>query len=234
MILKNFFLFFILLLVPILVSAQDNPKRKVIVYKPFVSGEVAEKESDEFSPQNMIKWNSSLIGRGALLINYERLFKPKLSFEVGLGPTYRDFEFEFNGFYNKDWTNDGGTKIKLGFMAEGGLRFYPVEGDMEGIYIQGSLRYRKYNIFTDLNSGRGAAAVSNAAIGYQVGEACIMGGRQWDNLAYGVILDVYGGVSWSNVNYHTIEHDSFNIDYSEKAYKSVPRILLGCKFCLPL
>jgi hypothetical protein len=211
--------------------AQEPEKPKVVVYKPFVVEQEVDPIKDVVISRNMIKWNYWMIGRGAFLMEYERSLKQKLSIEGGLGLTYRDFIFEFfREISSDDWDYYENKSINLGIMAQAGIRYYPVDGDMEGFYVSGLLRYRKYNLNGDIAYFN--FTNMNADFGYQMTETCFLIGRQWEDFLLDVTGDFYMGVSYEFASYHQPSEIN-GIWHMQKVNKNLPALLFGMKIGLP-
>ncbi len=211
-------------------SAQNNTQPKVVVYKPFVPTEEIDKDKDVKVFDNMMKWNYFMLVRGAFLINYERRLNHKFSAEFGFGPTYRDYIFE--AFKTLESNNsDYKPTAKLGLMAEGYIRFYPSDGDMDGFYVSTGFRARKYNVAVDLQDYNGV--LTNTKIPYNMNEACFTLGYQWEDSFWGTTSDWYFGVSYETGAYRNIKTDDNNNEYAEKQNFTTPTILCGWKIGFP-
>lgn len=219
------------LLLALTLKAQTDSSNKVVVYKPFNLKDTAEVELEKeiIQEKNMLKWNYSMLFRGVFLFNFERYLKRKLSFEIGVGPAFRDFFYELSRENNAYIDNN--IIVKTGIMLEGGLRYYPVEGDMGGIYISGSAKYRKYNSYSEIILGNAPGYTVNT--GYQMSEVCFIAGKQWEYYSHRFTYDAYLGVAYGTSSYNDILQDASNLYYAKKITKNAPRILIGCKFCLP-
>lgn len=167
-------LLFILLSCCVVYSASSQNVIKVTVYSNDSAHVIKAVDSAATQPQglvgfrNMFKWNFSMLGRGALIFNYERVINKHFTIEVGFGPTYSDFIFaqyyDIGVFrkggasttstnYNTGTTTTTGlvatplenaTKF-VGFSAELNPRYYFDKEEFEGLYISPFLAYSKYN-----------------------------------------------------------------------------------------
>ncbi|HRY31418.1 MAG TPA: hypothetical protein P5531_00440 [Bacteroidales bacterium] len=219
-----------LLLLPVLLVRGQQPEQSgIIVYKPFEA-------TDSLDPENIhidktsIKWNYTLALRGVFALSAEYMFTHKLSGEVGLGPTYRDFIFEtIQDIQESDFPDISDQEVSMGYMVSGSLRFYPKEGDLEGIYISPLFRYRNYKISTSEGSTTGAIDVP---IGYRIRELAFIIGYQSFALATELTYEAYVGFGMNYLQYKSRFDDGLSVSWIDKK-KDSPAFLFGWTIGLP-
>lgn len=218
--------------------SQTKDSVKVYIYEPFKSGQSIDVKKDIKVDHNCLKWNWSLLGRGVLAFNYERLISSKLSFELGAGLTYMDFLYE--AVHDGDGMN-GDSKsydVTLGPYIEGNLRFYPVEGDLEGFYLSPFIRYRGYNLSTTFDdSGLPANSGKNSYnSGYNMTDIGFNIGIQRETWITGVMVESYFGVAYRYrvVNNPYVDYVNSNpVVIQEKTSKWIPALTIGFKIGIP-
>ncbi|MBK7268447.1 MAG: hypothetical protein IPI07_02635 [Flavobacteriales bacterium] len=131
--------------------AQDKPvkqKPQVILYKDMVSAQWDTVKC----VKNAIKINPLLFFRGEIPIHYERALTPRLSVELGLGFTWRDYlNLNFGGGDADDY--GGGTDIIARPTYHVGLRWYPPSGLRTPRLVQ-SARVRARGVRQEHQGGR--------------------------------------------------------------------------------
>ena len=124
--------------------AQPKPKTKVVLYKD----RIAAQWDTVNCVKNVIKVNPLLFLRGEIPIYYERALSSRLSSELGVGLTYRNYvNLTFAGDYADADEFGAGTKIIARPSYRIGLRYYLVDDlEPQGSYLQfefGHLNYSK-------------------------------------------------------------------------------------------
>jgi hypothetical protein len=213
------------------ISAQEP---KVTVYDAFKVTDSINTNDGIKLDQNCIKWNLSLLGRGSFTLNYEHSINQHLTIEIDGGLTYRDFiyeglsilsEEEDYGLYDQTMTPS------ISYMAGINLRFYPKDGDLEGLYFSPLVRYRNYKIDTKISFDNFS---STYPAGYKMTDLGFVFGYQFESWWFDAIYDNYFGISYSYIQSYTLSEvtDSQGdiISYSNNAVtKKTPMILIGTK-----
>ena len=183
------------------VHGQNGGSTKITIFKPEDAPTSQTTPADAAVDRNAIKWNYSLISRGVFLINYEAYLNKKLTAEVGLGITYRDFIFEVTkeSIYNSEGFS---MTPNVGYALEGGLRFYPKDFDnFEGIYISPILSYRTYSFTKSSSSSSWSSTSSTFKPGYNFFDIQIKFGYQYESIFdWDVLGDFYIGFAYRNAS----------------------------------
>lgn len=128
-------------------NAQNSGVKIKVYYPGETENSSPAKSAPKLNPldkPNRIKWNYTLLSRGVLLFNYERLLSGKLGVEAGLGFTRRDYLFESIILTDNINYRDNG-KIYSGAAAEVAVRFYPsMNEDGTGFFMSSGFSFRKY------------------------------------------------------------------------------------------
>ncbi len=223
------FIIFVFLLPVTLLRAQQPEKANIIVYKPFEATDTLDPENIHID-KTCIKWNYTLALRGVFAFSAEHMFTRRLSGEVGFGPTYRDFIFEvMQDIQESEFPEISDMEVSMGIMYSGSLRFYPKEGDLEGIYISPVFRFRKYNINTSIGSSTGTYDVP---IGYRMKELAFIIGYQSFALASDLTYEAYVGFGMNYQQYKTRIDDGLSVSWIDKK-KDSPAFLFGWTIGLP-
>ena len=211
-------------------SAQDKPKTKVVLYKD----RIAAQWDTVNCVKNVLKANPLLFFRGEIPIYYERALSSRLSAELAVGLTYRNYiGLNFTGDDVDDFSR--GTELIAKPSFHGGFRYYMADHlEPEGGYVQVEFAYLNFtkNITTKDSTGQFTDVklkderIFNDVrlyIGYQK----LSGTSNW-------LFDVYGGVALRSRSLTTVE-ETFNPtashwDYAVKEDKDVvPAFFLGVK-----
>jgi hypothetical protein len=197
-------------------------------------------ENPAGSFKNVIKINPLLIMFGEIPIYYERKITKKLSAEIALGVTLRNYFLDFN--LEDDYSGDvykENQKTNTSFSYRAALRLYPSSSEeaVIGYYFSPEFLYRKYVIsypYLDMNQnptdiyydGYTVQSDFKLVFGYQ------------DYIDNNIIFDYYIGVGMrqqarkhlSTEEFYDSNSGSYQY-YSEikSASKSVPTISMGLK-----
>lgn len=207
-----------------LVKSQDSTNA-IIVKKDVFETKSLIKENIKID-KNVLKWNIYMLGRGAFIINYERMITSQFTIETGLGLTYRDFILEDKLLHfssNSDGEEKGSkyvheffgieTKINLGYSIEVAPRFYPKDGDFEGYYISTPIRFRQYNIENKYDFSYNTLDFG-FVLGYQY--------EQWGE----ILSDYYIGVGYRTNHYSKFDTNNLQTVATKESY---PCLFLGYK-----
>lgn len=234
---KKFFLLLIgISLISCALYSQDTSKATITTYEAF-NPQSIDPQTDVKKDLQLLKWNISLLSRGAFHLNYERALTKLFSVEAGAGIAYRDYQTELfhldiydfsNDFYDQDFT------VAPGFSFDVNPRVYP-EGTLDGFYFGPCFRYRKYNISVEdyqyynevISSTITIPGTSN--VGYSNKEIGFLIGYQSDSWWSDIVMDYYFGVTLNTQKYNEINSISGGFDSKQK---TVPAILLGLKIAL--
>lgn len=228
---KLHLLFILLFLTVQFVEAQDPTAPKVTIYKPFNANESVNPDK-VYEEKYCAKWNFYLMGRGVFNLSLERMLTKQLSAQAGLGVTYRDWIFEF---FNEEMLsaeqNDIDQNISFGPMFNLSLRYYPKDGELEGMYISPMIRYRKYNMTTIPAAYTQEKEIS---IGYKMMEYGFLFGYQWNNYFWDNMSDFYVGVGLSNLTYQKYEEINASGDHDwVKKTRQAPILFMSLEIGIP-
>ncbi len=216
--------------IPAALAQNGKPKAKVLLYKD----RIAAQWDTVNCVKNVIKANPLLFFRGEIPIYYERALSPRLSLELGVGVTYRNY---LNLTFAGDDADDfgAGTKIIANPSFHLGVRYYTVDDlEPQGPYFQVEFAYLNYSkdIGTKDSTGqftgltlRDERVYNDVRLyyGYQV----LSGTSNW-------LFDFYGGVALRS-RHMKIVHEKLNIPLGEWTYDveekndNVPGFFLGVK-----
>ncbi|MFW5879437.1 MAG: hypothetical protein ACOC4B_00845 [Bacteroidota bacterium] len=232
--------FWLFLLIPFL-KVYSQEEGKVVVHDAFDSEEI-NKETHHGPINHNVKWNISLLGRGAFNLAYEYRVSDYIAPEVGLGVVYKDLLLEV---FNEDLLKET-SNVNLGFMMSAFVKIYFNEmDDFEGTYVGPLVRYRDYNIktddFTDYSDEvydestddyvkTNINTFTEVDISYSVMEYGFVLGYQED-ATMDLMCDYYIGVGFRNVKYKDLILNESTAKYSleEKSFQN-PFLLLGMSF----
>ncbi len=207
----------------------------IVVYEPFNVKDSVNQATVIKIDKNCLKWNISLLGRGCFAFDYERLLSQALTMEFEAGITYRDlifesiFESESSDIYDY---SDNSDNVRLGYIIGADLRFYPTEGDFEGLYISPMLRYRFYQSEKEFDLNDKVVTFSND---YNMSDVGFIVGCQRESDYSEVLWDWFFGVSFRRFEYkdfsEVYEENSYDITgYESKDKKmGLPAIICGFK-----
>lgn len=210
--------------------AQDKPRTKVLLYKDRIAAQWDTVDC----VKNVLKANPLLFFRGEIPLYYERALSSRLSIELAVGLTYRNYiGLAFTGDDVDDFSR--GTELIAKPSFHGGFRYYLADHlEPEGSYLQVEFAYLNFtkNITTKDSTGqftdvklRDERIFNDVRLyaGYQK----LSGTSNW-------LFDFYGGVGLRTRSLTTVE-ETFNPtesrwNYAVKDDKDVvPAFFLGVK-----
>jgi hypothetical protein len=223
---KTFFFLFLIVSATKLFSQQKD-STKVIIYEPFKSGRTIDPKKDIKIDKNCLKWNWSLLARGVFAINYERLITHQLTYQLGVGLTYRDFMYEL-GQDGETYDDGYNVNVKIGPYVEGSLRFYPSEGDLEGFYLSPYIRYRNYNVEKKMEDNYYTAGYTMTDIGFNIGV-------QREVWYTGIMVESYFGVAYRyrEADQPYVDYGTTTVVVQDRTKKWIPAITLGFVIGVP-
>lgn len=218
-----------LLLVAHRCMAQE-PKPKVILYKDRLAAQFDTVDV----VKNVIKANPLLFFRGEIPIYFEHALSHKLSLEVGLGVTLRDYmTLTFSGDDADDF--GAGTKIVPQLSYHIAARFYLGEDlEPQGWYLQPEFAHLDY--VKDIRGQAPDGTFTDDTYRDQrtFDDLRLLAGYQMLSWTSNWLFDVYGGVGYRSRNLNKVEE---RIDLTSGIYTytltettdRVPVIFLGLK-----
>lgn len=123
-------------------AQPGKPKTKVVLYKD----RIAAQWDTVNCVKNVVKANPLLFLRGEVPIYYERALSSRLSAELGVGLTYRNYvNLTFAGDHADADDFGAGTKIISSPSAHVGFRYYLTDDlEPQGNYLQVEFAYLRY------------------------------------------------------------------------------------------
>lgn len=213
--------------------AQD-PKPKVVLYKDRLAAQFDTVDC----VKNVFKINPLLFFRGEIPLYYERALTPKLSLELGVGFTYRNYlALSFVGDDADDF--GAGTKIIARPSFHIAARFY-LQDDLEpqGFYLQPEFAHLRYSkdISTKMDTTgvfTGESLLDDRTyndLRFLAGYQMLSGSSNW-------MVDFYGGLALRSRNMvvvkenHDVTAETYTYTVTETT-DAIPAIFLGVKFGL--
>lgn len=214
-------------------AQPDKPKTKVVLYKDRIAAQWDTVDC----VKNAVKINPLLFLRGEVPVYYERALTSRLSAELGLGITYRNYvNLTFAGDHADADDFGAGTKIISSPSAHLGFRYYLVDDlEPQGNYLQVEFAYLRYakEISEKADSTGQFNGIKNLDerifndVRLYYGYQKLSGTSNW-------LFDFYGGVALRsrhmvivNEDLNTVTKDwSYNI---EEIDDLVPAFFLGVK-----
>ncbi|MBL7986266.1 MAG: hypothetical protein JNM91_14770 [Flavobacteriales bacterium] len=212
--------------------AQPTPKTKVLLYKDRIAAQWDTVDC----VKNVIKVNPLLFFRGEIPVYFEHALSPKLSLELGVGITYRNYINLTIAGDNADADDFGaGTTIIPSPSFHIGARYYLTDDlEPQGQYLQMEFAYLRYG--KDIGQKDSTGLFNGSTLrddrifndlrlyyGYQK----IGGSSNW-------LFDVYAGVAMRNRRMEIVQE---RLDIAqgqwtytvEKKNDIVPAFFLGVK-----
>lgn len=215
-----------------LLAQPDKSKTKVVLYKD----RIAQQWDTVDCVKNVLKANPLLFLRGEIPLYYERALSPRLSMELAVGITYRNYvNLTFAGDHGDADDFGAGTKIRSSPTFHIGTRYYLVDDlEPQGSYLQLEFAYLRYakdiGVQDSLGLFTGTTLLDERIFndvrlyyGYQK----LSGTSNW-------LFDVYGGVALRS-RYMEVVNETLNLvedrrTYSVETIKDVvPAFFLGVK-----
>ena len=221
-----------LFLLFVLQAAAQDPKPKVVLYKDRLAAQFDTVDC----VKNVFKINPLLFFRGEIPLYYERALTPKLSIELGIGVTYRNYlALSFVGDDADDF--GAGTKIIPRLSFHIAPRFY-FQDDLEpqGFYLQPEFAHLQYSKEISLKMDTTGVFTGESLLdertyddlrllaGYQI----LSGSSNW-------MVDFYGGLAVRSRNMvvvkenHDVTAETYTYTVTETS-DVIPAIFLGVKF----
>ncbi|MBK9760076.1 MAG: hypothetical protein IPO90_08925 [Flavobacteriales bacterium] len=215
-----------------LLAQPEKPKTKVVLYKD----RIAAQWDTVNCVKNVIKVNPLLFFRGEIPVYFEHALSPRLSLELGVGVTYRNFLNLTIAGDNADADDFGaGTKIIPHPSFHIGARYYLTDDlEPQGQYLQVELAYLRYGKdisekdstgFFNGKTNRDDRTFNDVRLYY--GYQSISGTSNW-------LFDVYAGVALRS-RHLEIVNEQLDISAGKWNYTTevkddiVPAFFLGVK-----
>mgnify|MGYP003393918513 CR=1 FL=1 len=216
-----------------LTIAQDKPKKpqtKVILYKDRMAAAFDTVDC----VKNVIKLNPLLFFRGEVPVYFERALTPRLSVEVGVGVTTRNYlNFSFAGDEPDDF--GAATEIIARPTFHFGARYYTTDDlEPQGWYWEIALAHLSY--VKDIRTKDSTGQITDVRLRDQriYNDVRLMTGYQMLSGTSNWLFDIYGGVGLRDRSLEKVEEDhnletGIRIYTIEKVSDAVPVFFLGVK-----
>jgi hypothetical protein len=222
-----FSLVFVLgILSPNFLLAQDNP-----VIKVEMDNGTPDPAINNVHSNHILKINPFAFGRGDIPIYYENNFSGRLSLEVGVGLTIKDFLREtYSDSSMIKFNYNTNEEAKLGYSYRIGLRYYAASygNEPEGIYFGLNFRNQTYNStlssFRDITAQDEKLQVNNRDIFLSLGYVYLIDENTYIDpfIGFGVRTRSYDEVLSDGNGGYTIDNNS----------DMVPLFILGFKLAI--
>lgn len=217
-------------------TAQKNkPTTKVVLYKD----RIAAQWDTVNCVKNAIKINPLLFLRGEIPIYYERALSSKVSAEVGVGVTYRNYiNLTIAGDHPDADDFGAGTKIRSHPSFHVGVRYYFTDDiEPQGAYMQAEFAYLKYGKRITEQDSTGQLTDRTRTDQRTFNDFRVYFGYQTLGASSNWLFDFYGGVAL-RLRDMTIVNEQLNITQRQWTYEEkeindmVPAFFLGVKMGL--
>lgn len=224
---KTKILFVILFSIVSISFCQETKGPKVITYSPFSARPMDTTVRKQNIIGNVVKFNYTLMVRGAFVFGYERELNRSFSVEGELGMTYRDYIFELRDIMTDVFeTFESKTKTKGGVFISAKTKYYINDEFPYEWYVAPLLRFRSYNTYTEVKDYL-SNSVTNRQLNYQMTEFGFLVGYQndtWSDLMW----ETYFGPGFTKAKYDTYPNKADN-DYTRVSKSiSYPTFFWGC------
>jgi hypothetical protein len=207
-------------------------KTKVVLYKDRLAAQFDTVKC----VKNVVKMNPLLFFRGEIPIYYERALSPRLSLEVGIGVTLRDYlALSFNSNDADDF--GAGTKIIPELSFHIGGRYYLVDDlEPQGTYFQADFSHLQYTKDISMKAPNGALTDSTLRDQRIYNDFRVYFGYQMLSSNSNWMFDLYTGLGIRD-QFNTVVHETVNLSTDPNSYtytvtedtELVPVIFLGVK-----
>ncbi|HMU12410.1 MAG: hypothetical protein JST41_09900 [Bacteroidetes bacterium] len=217
-------------------TAQKNkPRTKVVLYKD----RIAAQWDTVNCVKNAIKINPLLFLRGEIPVYYERALSAKLSAELGVGVTYRNYiNLTIAGDHQDADDFGAGTRILSHPSFHVGLRYYFTDDlEPQGAYMQAEFAYLKYGKLITEQDSTGQLSDRRRTDQRTFNDFRLYFGYQTLGASSNWLFDFYGGVAL-RLRDMTIVNEKLNVAARQWTYDEerindmVPAIFLGMKMGL--
>ncbi|MEO7082006.1 MAG: hypothetical protein ABIY71_10785 [Flavobacteriales bacterium] len=211
-------------------AAQSKGKTKVVLYKD----RLAAQWDTVNCVKNVVKFNPLLFLRGEIPIYYERALSHRLSAEVAVGVTTRNY---LGGDFTGDTPDDfsAGTHILPRLAAHVGFRWYFTDDiEPQGTYLQGEFAYIDHSKDIAMKDSTGRLTDNTLRDQSIYNDVRLYFGYQRLSSTNNWLFDAYCGVGYRNrsitqVNerLNLVERDwSYSVT---ETHDNVPAFFLGVK-----
>jgi hypothetical protein len=184
--------------------------------------------------KNVIKINPLLFLRGEIPVYYERALSPRLSVELALGITYRNYlNFPVAGDDADDFSR--GTEIVPKPSYHAGFRYYLVDDiEPQGTYLQMEFAHLDYSKDITMKDSTGKFTPNTLRDERIYNDVRLFFGYQRLGATSNLLIDVYGGVAFRSRD-RTIVTETVDLTNDDWIYMveqkrdNVPALFAGVK-----
>lgn len=211
---------------------QDGAKKHVVLYRDMV----AAKWDTVKCVKNALKLNPLLFIKGEIPLYYERALSHRLSLELGLGFTWRNY---LTGSIGENDADDygAGTNIIAKPTYHLGVRWYHVDDlEPQGMYTQLTLAHVEYVKDIRHKNDDGTFGTLKSRDERIYNDVRVYLGYQLLSASSNWLFDLYGGLALRNRNMSIVKEtidlsastDIWSYEVTEKS-DIVPALFLGLK-----
>jgi hypothetical protein len=211
-------------------SAQSEPKTKVVLYKDRLNAAFDTVDC----VKNVIKVNTLSFLRGEFPVYYERAITHDVSVEIGAGVTFRNYiPLTMEGDYVDDYS--AGTEIKIGPSFHAGFRYYFLDDiEPQGGYLHLDFAYLEYIKDIRTKNAQGEFTEVKYRDTQTYNDIRLLYGYQVLSATSNWLFDFYGGVGLRDqratnvVENYDIATNVWSYEINE-IDQVVPAVFLGVK-----
>lgn len=211
----------------------QKPKTKVVLYKDRLAAQFDTVDC----VKSAFKINPLLFFRGEIPLYFEHKLTPRLSLEVGLGVTLRNYlALSFVGDDADDF--GAGTEIVPNLSYRMGARFYLVdELEPQGTYLQAEYAHLAYTKDIRAKGSDGGFIDATYRDERTYNDVRLLFGYQTLGVSNNWLVDIYGGVGFRSRNQIIVNEtldlntDTYKYEVTESS-DNVPALFLGVKMGL--
>jgi hypothetical protein len=214
----------------LLFAQPEKPKTKVLLQRDRMQA-----QWDTVNcVKNVIKINPLLFFRGEIPVYFERALSPRLSAELGLGLTYRNYiTLPIDGDDADEFS--AGTKLRPKPSFHFGARYYLMDDlEPQGTYLQVEFAYLNYTKDQDTKDSLGQFTGINLTDERIFNDVRLLFGYQSLGTTSNLLFDFYGGLGLRSrslqIVKETVNTQTNAFTYvTEESTDVVPAFFLGVK-----
>ncbi len=229
-VLRSFLVAFWLCCSALLCAQPEKPKTKVLLQRDRMQA-----QWDTVNcVKNAIKMNPLLFFRGEIPVYFEHALSPRLSAELGVGLTYRNYiTLPIDGDDADEFS--AGTKLRPKPSFHIGARYYLTDDlEPQGTYLQVEFAYLNFTKDQDTKDSLGQFTGKTLTDERIFNDVRFLFGYQSLSGTNNMLFDFYGGLGMRSRSLHVVKElvntQTNAFTYTEEDKKDVvPTIFLGVK-----